>query len=271
MLSARRLTVRYPGAKLPALDGVTFDIVPGELVAVTGPNGSGKTTLVRAMLGLVEPAAGDALVDGQSARTWERRELARAVGVVTQREDVLFPLRAREIVMMGRYAHLGALAAERDVDRAAVHDALARCDVADLADRRIDTLSGGEWQRVRVARALAQAPRALVLDEPTASLDVRHEMEVFELVRALATGGLAAMVVTHQLNLAARYADRLLLLDQGSVVALGTAREVLTDAIVTRTFRWPAVVTIGHDGAPQVTPLRPGDHGSPVSSSSGYE
>lgn len=265
MLSARRLTVRYPGVTAPALDDVTLAIGPGELVAVTGPNGSGKTTLVRAILGLIEPASGEAVVDGRSARTWNRRELARTVGVVTQREDVLFPLRAREIVMMGRYAHLGALAAERDVDRAAVDDALARCDVSDLADRRVDTLSGGEWQRVRVARALAQAPRALVLDEPTASLDVRHEMELFELVRSLATGGLAAMVVTHQLNLAARFADRLLLLDQGRVVALGAPSDVLTDEIVTRTFRWPTVVAVGHDGAPQVTPLRHGHRDAPTS------
>jgi len=260
MLSARGLTVRYPGAESPALADVDLDVLCGELVALTGPNGSGKTTLVRAILGLVKPAHGDALVDGRSARAWDRRELARAVGVVTQREEVLFPLRVREMVMMGRYAHLGALGAEREVDRVAVHDALARCDVADLADRRVDTLSGGEWQRVRVARALAQEPRALVLDEPTASLDVRHEMEIFELVRKLATSGLAALVVTHQLNLASRYAERVLLLDQGRVAALGPPLEVLTREIVSGTFRWPTTVALGHDGAPQVTPLRPGDH-----------
>ena len=258
MLSADRVTVRYPGAAVDALHDVTLGVAAGELVALAGPNGSGKTTLLRALLGLVAPTEGRALVDGRPAREWDRAALARTVGVVAQREEVVFPLRAAEIVMMGRYPHLGALGAEREVDRAAVRDALERCDVVDLAERRVDTLSGGEWQRVRVARALAQQPRALVLDEPTASLDVRHEMEIFELVRSLATGGLAALVVTHHLNLAARFADRLLLLERGSPAATGAPRDVLTRETVTRTFQWPTDVTPWRDGTPQVTPLRPG-------------
>jgi iron complex transport system ATP-binding protein len=269
MLSASGLAVRYPGAARAALEGVTLEVRPGELVAIAGPNGSGKTTLLRALLGLVAADAGSAAVDGRPVATWPRSELARAVGVVTQREETVFPLRVHEAVMLGRYARLGPLAAVGDADRAAVADALARCDVTDLAERRVDELSGGEWQRVRVARALAQVPRALVLDEPTASLDIRHEMELFELIRGLATGGLAALVVTHQLNLASRFADRMLLLSEGRPVALGTPAEVLTHDALTRVFRWPVAVTAWADGSPQVVPLRPGETRSAALTDSG--
>ena len=263
MLAARSLSVRYAGAARAALDGVSLDVHPGELVAVAGPNGSGKTTLLRALLGLVAPAHGEAAVDGRPVGAWRRDELARAVGVVTQREETVFPLRVGEAVMLGRYARLGPLAAPGPDDHAAVADALRRCHVADLEGRRVDELSGGEWQRVRVARALAQAPRALVLDEPTASLDIRHEMELFELIRGLASGGLAALIVTHQLNLASRFADRMLLLHEGRPVALGRPADVLTQDALTRVFRWPVAIAAWSDGSPQVVPLRPGEAPAP--------
>jgi iron complex transport system ATP-binding protein len=152
-------------------------------------------------------------------------------------------------------------------DRAAVQRALERCDILDLAERSIDSLSGGEWKRVRVARALAQEPRALVLDEPTASLDVRHEMELFELFRQLVDGGLAGLVITHHLNLAARFAHRIVLLDRGAVVAVGTPAEVLRREIVSRVFEWPVAVTKWYDGAPQVVPLRAGEETSSLGGS----
>ena len=259
LIEARGLSVRYPGAQRLALDDVSLAVTPGELVAVAGPNGSGKTTLLRALLGLIRPDRGDAWIGGRPAAGWDRAALARTIGVVTQREDAVFPLRVSETAMLGRYAHLGPLAAPRAIDHAIVAAALARCDVADLADRKVDELSGGEWQRVRVARALAQEPRALVLDEPTASLDVRHEMELFELIHGLISGGLAGLVVTHHLNLAARFADRIVLLDEGRVVAQGTPRAVLDREIVARVFRWPVAVTTWHDGSPQVMPLRSGE------------
>jgi iron complex transport system ATP-binding protein len=238
---------------------VSCTVDAGELLAVVGPNGSGKTTLLRGLLGLVEATSGQALIQDRSIDQWRRTELAHVIGVVTQREENVFPLRVAEVVMLGRYAKLGPLAPPRSEDLAAVQRAMARCDVADLSTRYVDTLSGGEWQRVRVARALAQEPAALVLDEPTSALDVRHEMEVLELVRMLVEGGLAGILVTHHLNLAARYADRILLLDQGCVVAEGTPGAVLSAETIEAVFGWPIAITLWVDGSPQVTPLRPGE------------
>jgi iron complex transport system ATP-binding protein len=164
-----------------------------------------------------------------------------------------------ESVGLGRYARLAALAAPGAADEAAVAEAMRRADVSGLAMRRTDTLSGGEWQRVRVARALAQEPRLLVLDEPTAALDVRHEMEVFELVRRLCSEGMATVLVTHHLNLAARYADRMLLLHQGKLLADGAPADVLRATTLAEVFEWPVAVTTWCDGAPQVIPLKPGE------------
>ncbi|MGH7579629.1 MAG: ABC transporter ATP-binding protein [Gemmatimonadales bacterium] len=255
-LDARDLAVRYRGSGM-ALDGVSCEVLEGRLLAVVGPNGSGKTTLVRALSGLLRLERGAVRVEGKPLAEWSRPALARVLAVVPQGEDVTFPLRVRETVMLGRYASLGPLAAPDAADHAAVADALERCDVAAFAERPIDSLSGGEWQRVRLARALAQGPRILVLDEPTTSLDVRHEMELFELVRRLVNGGLAGLVITHHINLAARFADRMLLLNAGRIAAEGTPAEVLRRDTLREVFAWPVEVTSWIDGSPQVVPLRP--------------
>jgi iron complex transport system ATP-binding protein len=262
ILAARDIAVRYRAGSPLALSGVSCEVRRAQLVAVVGPNGSGKTTLLRALLGLVPVERGLVLVDGRPVGQWPRRLLAQTVGVVAQQEEALLPLRVADAVMMGRYAHLGALSTPAERDRAAVRSALQRCDIADLADRPVDSLSGGEWKRVRVARALAQEPQALVLDEPTASLDIRHEMELFELVRGLVESGLAGLVITHHLNLAARFAHRIVLLSRGELVAEGTPAEVLKRETLTRTFEWPLAVTSWRDGSPQVVPLRPSDPNS---------
>lgn len=261
ILETREVTARYRGGEQPALDRVSCGVAEAQLVAVVGPNGSGKTTLVRVMTGLLAAEQGTVLIQGRPVAAWRRNALARVLGVVSQREEVVFPLRVDETVMLGRYARLGALAAPSANDRAAVQAALERCDVAHLLDRSVDSLSGGEWQRVRLARALVGEPRAVVLDEPTASLDVRHEMELFELIRHLVEGGLAGLVITHHLNLAARFADRMVLLNGGAVIADGTPREVLQRETLSRVFEWPVAVTTWCDGSPQVVPLRPGESG----------
>lgn len=256
ILDVQNVRFRYPGATTDALGGVSLELRSGELVALLGPNGSGKTTLVRVALGLHAPLVGHTSILGRPARDWPRRELARVVGVVAQREDNLFPQRVRDTVRLGRYPHLGPWAAEREEDRAAVERALERCDVTGLADRWLWTLSGGEYQRVRIARALAQQPRLLVLDEPTASLDVRHEMDLFELIRRLVDSeDLGALLVTHDVNLAARFADRIALLSGGRLAAAGAPQAVLRQDIAETVFGWPLAIS-SFDGRPQITPLR---------------
>jgi iron complex transport system ATP-binding protein len=259
ILAARNISARYRRDQPLVLQSVTCEVATSELVAVVGPNGSGKTTLLKAMLGLLPVEQGSVLVDARPVADWSRRDLARTVGVVGQQEEAVFPLSVLETVMLGRYAHLGPLDAPRPRDHGAVAAALQRCDIAGLAERSVDTLSGGEWKRVRIARALAQEPRALILDEPTASLDVRHEMEMFELVRRLVAGGLAGLVITHHLNLAARFADRIILLNAGAVVTTGTPLQVLNRETLSRVFEWPVAVTTWHDGSPQIVPLRAGE------------
>jgi iron complex transport system ATP-binding protein len=259
IIQAQELTVRYRGGGAPALVGVSCRLDQRQLLAVVGPNGGGKTTLLRAVLGMVPLDQGSVRIADRAIAEWSRRDLAQVIGVVAQREEMMYPLRVEETVLLGRYARLGPLAPTRDADHAAVETALRRCDVWDLRRRRTDTLSGGEWQRVRVARALAQEPRALLLDEPTAALDIRHEMEIFELVRQLVHEGMAALVITHHINLAARYATSMLLLSKGAVAAEGPPAEVLRREVLEPVFEWPVTVKDWLDGAPQLVPLRPGE------------
>ena len=259
IFSLDRATVRFAGATTPALSDVSLQIPAGELVAVVGPNGSGKTTLTRLLLGVIEPASGSVQTLGQAAHTWDRKALARRIGVVVQREEPAFPLRVRDAVFLGRYPHLSALGAPARGDWTAVEQAMAAADVTQLADRWIATLSGGEWQRVRVARALAQAPDVLILDEPTANLDLGHEMEVFELVAGLVKSrGLTAMCVTHHLNLAARFAERIVVLDKGIARAVGKPADVLTPAVLQPIFG-RGVEIVPWRGTPQFVPLKRGE------------
>jgi len=256
-IAAEGVVLRYPGLKPPALDGVSIGVEAGTLYAVLGPNGSGKSSLMRALLGISPLAAGRVTLDGRPIASWARRERARAVGAVPQSESIAFPLTTREMVAMGRYPHLAALAGEGDVDRAAIEAALDACDVVALADRDVTTLSGGEFQRARIARALAQEPRALVLDEPTASLDIRHEMAILELLRASADAGMTVVLITHGLDTAAQFADRMLLLSCGQVAAEGTPSDVIREEILADVYGWPVSVRVDPEsGTPRVTPRR---------------
>lgn len=256
IFETRDLAVSYGRGGRLALDGVDMEVPEGILYAVLGPNGSGKSTLVRALMGVLTPRRGLALVGGVPATEWSRRELARQVGAVPQTESMAFPLTVRELVAMGRYPHLGPLRAEGPQDREAIARALERCDAAELASRPVTALSGGELQRVRIARALAQEPRALVLDEPTASLDIRHEMAIFGLLRESGRQGMTVLLVTHNLNQAARFADRILLLDRGRVAAEGSVEDVVQEEILEEVYGWPVAVRPDPvSGAPQVTPL----------------
>jgi iron complex transport system ATP-binding protein len=256
MISVDDLVVRYPQAREPALNGVTLRAERGALTAIVGPNGSGKSTLVRAMIGRVAVERGTVRVDDQDALKLSRRAFARRVAVVTQRDEPVFPILGREYVALGRYAH-GSLFRTAQPDDPAVDAAAKRAAVTEFLDRRTDQLSGGEWQRLRIARALAQGGEALVLDEPTTFLDIAHEMALFELLADLARGGLAVLLVSHQLNLVARFAGHVVLLHHGKVAAAGTPSAVMRGSVLESVYEWPLVVT--HDpavGAPMLVPLR---------------
>lgn len=246
---------RHPGADQATLHDVSLTIDAGLLTVIIGPNGAGKSTLMQLLLGVALPARGRVQFRARDVHRWPRLLLAREIGVVPQGEaEPLFTV--RDTVAMGRYPHLGAWQREGPADVAAIERAMRQCDVQQFAQRWVSTLSGGERQRVRVARALAQETRVIVLDEPTTYLDVRHEMVMFEQVRRLREEGVTVVLVTHNLNLAARYADRLVLLHEGTVVASGPAADVLTAARVGAVYDWPVDIEWHRDGAPQVVPQR---------------
>jgi len=256
------VAVTYPRAPSPALAGVTLHAQPARVTAVVGPNGSGKSTLVRALLRRVALSAGEIRIGDTPLTSLGAREFAQRVAVVPQREEVQMPLPVRDFVALGRHVHLGAFTPLRAHDAAVIDQSLALAGMAHLESRRTDTLSGGEWQRVRIARALAQEASVLVLDEPTTFLDIAHEMAVFELLDALASEGRTVLLVSHQLNLVARFASHIVLLHAGQVAASGTATEVMRGDVLERVYEWPLVVTRDPAvGAPALLPLRGGPRG----------
>ncbi|MGQ0648031.1 MAG: ABC transporter ATP-binding protein [Gemmatimonadaceae bacterium] len=257
MIRAEGVTVRYAGMERDALHEVSLGADPGVVTAIVGPNGSGKSTLVRALLGRVPVTAGRLSIDQQLASSWTPDELSRRLAVVIQREEPAFPIAVGDYVALGRHPYRGAWGGATADDRAAISRAMVDADVEALASRRTDTLSGGEWQRVRMARALAQDTPALVLDEPTTFLDVAHEMACFELLATLATRGRTVLVVSHQLNLVARFAERVVLLSAGSVAASGVPDEVMRGEVLEQIYQWPLVVSRDPAvGAPMLVPLR---------------
>jgi iron complex transport system ATP-binding protein len=264
MIRVSDLVVTYPGAARPALASVSMEARRSEVTAVVGPNGSGKSTLVKALLGRVPTQGGSVHIDDRPYSDWHPLERARRMAVIPQREDALFSLTLREYVGLSRYVHRSSWMGERDVDRVVVQQALDAAGVADLAERRTDQVSGGEWQRARIARALAQATDALVLDEPTTFLDIAHEMAVFELLHGLALGGKAVLLVSHQLNLVARFAHRMVLLHEGRVVSSGAVTDVMQASVLERVYAWPLVITRDPAvGAPTLLPLRSARSGGP--------
>jgi iron complex transport system ATP-binding protein len=212
------------------LEGVSLGIAKGEMVGVLGPNGSGKTTLLKILSGVLA-GVGEVKLDGQPIRSYARRELARLAAVVPQESEIHFPFTAAEIVLMARASHHGRLALEGAADLDAARRAMAVTETASLADRYLHELSGGEKQRVMIARALAQEAAILLLDEPAAFLDLKHQKGVFDLMRRLnGERGLTVVAALHDLNLAALYFPRLVLLGDGKIFRDGPPEEVLTEA-----------------------------------------
>lgn len=258
MIEWRDVSVRYHRAAVKALDGVSFTAAAGSLTAVVGPNGSGKSTLVRALLRRVAIESGRITLGDRQVEGLTQRELARRVAVVVQREEPAFPIRAREYVALGRAPHAATWGGDPRA-KAAIDEAVALAGVDELLERRTDELSGGEWQRLRLARAIAQECEAMVLDEPTTFLDIAHEMSAFELLADLARRGHAVLAVSHQLNLVSRFADHVVLLHRGQVAAAGTPDQVMQASVLEAVYEWPLVVSRDPAvGAPTLVPLRRG-------------
>jgi iron complex transport system ATP-binding protein len=232
------------------LKDVSLDIRKGAVVAVVGPNGSGKSTLLRTLGGLWRADAGNVSLGGRSISALHRAEIAKEISYVPQESQFEFDFTVREIVLMGRYPHRGRFDRETLEDRKAADEALERTDVAYLAERSVIRLSGGEKQRVLIARSLATRAPILLLDEPTANLDVDHSLDVLGLCRSLANEGRAVAIATHDLNAVYRFADEVALVDKGRLIAAGRPEQVLTHENLERTFHVKSEALTGADGTP---------------------
>ena len=215
---------------------VSMEVLPNRITALVGPNGSGKSTVLRMLAGLWRPSEGNVSVDGSEMASLGRRDLARRIAFVPQNPRIDVPFTVRDVVSMGRHPHLGRFESTRPRDLEAVESALARVDVTDLADRRVNELSGGEFQRVVIARSLATEAEAILLDEPTSNLDLDHSLETLELLSRLAAEGKAIAVALHDLNAVARWADHAALLHRGRLRAHGTVLQVLSDDLLVPVF-----------------------------------
>lgn len=244
------VSFRYRGRSADALTDVDLRVAEGTHVALVGPNGAGKSTILRLLTGVLTPDVGKATVLGRDAGAWKRRDMARHVAVVSQGGEAEVPISVRELVSMGRHPYLGVWSALSREDHTTVDACLESVDLIELSACDVRELSGGELQRARLARALVQEPRILLLDEPTAHLDLGHEARFMELVRQYTvTQSVTVVAVTHHLNVSARFADRMVLLSEGRVLMQGPPDLVLTPELLETAFHWPVeVVDLGELG-----------------------
>lgn len=247
---ARACALHYRVAAAELVRGIDLDLLPGRFVGIVGPNGAGKTTLLRLLNGLLPPSAGAVYITGRPVGELTPEDLARRMALVPQHHPVDLDFTVLDMVVMGRYARDPRRWTDDPSDRGAALAAMARTGVAHLAQRPFRSLSGGERQRVIIARALAQEPRLLLLDEPTASLDLRHQLEILSLVRDITASGVGAVAALHDLSLAVRYCHHLVLLDRGAVAAAGPPEHVLTPERLQAVFGVQALVerhpVLGH-------------------------
>ena len=251
------VTLSYARNAPPVVRNVSIMAAAASITAIVGPNGSGKSSLVRGVLGLMPEHSGRIVVGDADLLRIPAREMSRRVAVMPQRESLTFPTRVRDYVALGRSPFLGLWDALSVRDNAVIDDAMQRADVSGFSGRRTDELSGGEWQRVRLARTLAQDTPIVVFDEPTTFLDIAHEMATFETLAREARGGRTVVLVSHTLTLVARFADQIVLMHAGRVAAAGSPRDVMQAATLESVYGWPLVVS--HDpavGAPTLVPLR---------------
>ncbi|RLC73697.1 MAG: ABC transporter ATP-binding protein [Chloroflexi bacterium] len=238
-LKVREVTFSY--GSFPALRGVCFEVGEGEVVSLVGPNGSGKTTLLKCINKILTPKKGAIFLNGGDIRGFDLRRLARFIGYVPQSTSHPFPLTVFDVILLGRKPYINWRVEERDKD--IVAEVILSFGLEELASREFNELSGGEKQKVLLARALAQAPEVLLLDEPTSNLDLKHQLEVMELIRSLARErGIVVIMAIHDLNLASRFSDRLIFLREGKVFAAGSPEEVLTPENIKEVYGVRALV-----------------------------
>ncbi|MDR3335347.1 MAG: ABC transporter ATP-binding protein [Treponema sp.] len=248
------------------LQDITLTVKPGELVALAGPNGGGKTTLLKTIGGFIPPLAGQVLLDGKNIDTMGKREKAENISFLFQNTTTLWPFTVEETIAQGRFPYRGAFGAETTADRYTVERAIKAAGLKGFEARPITELSGGEFQRVLIARAMAQEARLLLLDEPANNLDPKYQFMIMSLVRSMADSGIGALVSIHDLNLAGLFADRIALVTQGTIAALGKPDEVLRQDILSEVFDIPLVIaphprdntikTVSFPMPPPRTPLR---------------
>ena len=250
-ITGKNLTFAYPGNTV--LNGINFVLAHSEIMCIVGPNGCGKSTLLKCIVSLLTPQNGEIMLDGVDIKKMQRFEIAKKLGYVPQTADQVFSCSVFDSVLLGRAPYSSWRRSDKDID--IVIDILTLMDLDDIALSEFNHLSGGQRQRVIIARALAQQPEALVFDEPTSALDIAHQLEVMDILTALARKkGISVVMVVHDLNLASRYADHILMMKEGKIYARGAVKEVLTRKNIASVYGVDSIVD-QHDGKISIVPI----------------
>ena len=260
MIEAHSISFRY--LEDWVLEDISFQVRKGEFIGVIGPNGSGKTTLLKVLYRLLSPQRGEVFFDRVPLKKMNQRDIAKRIAVVAQETYPVFPFRVIEIVLMGRSPYLGHLMFEREKDLEIAKKAMEWTEILPISERPLDELSGGERKRVFIARALAQEPEVILLDEPTTNLDIHHQIEFLDLILALnQEKGLTILMASHDLNLASEFCDRLILLQKGRIFKIGPPQEVITRENIERVYGCGVWVDQNPvSGMPRITLLKKGVH-----------
>ena len=255
MVKLKIKDVGFSYASVPVLNGICIELTASEMLGIVGPNGAGKSTLIRCIDRILKPQRGSILLDGQDIKEMHLMELARKIGYIPQSASQVFPATVFDTVLMGRRPHLGWRSSEKDTEM--VLETLQLLNIEEFAMRDINELSGGQQQKVFIARALTQEPDVLLLDEPTSNLDIRHQLEVMNIIKNIVREKqISAIMAIHDLNLASRYADRIIMMNGGEIFDAGDAASVLTPENIKHVYDVEVEVP-NHGGRPYIVPIRP--------------
>ncbi|MFZ2071577.1 MAG: ABC transporter ATP-binding protein [Halobacteriota archaeon] len=247
--------IEFSYASVPVLKDVSIELAESEMLSVVGPNGAGKSTLIRCIDRILKPQKGCILLDERDIKELSRLELAKKMGYIPQTTSQVFPATVLDTVLMGRRPHVGWRSGETDMEKAL--EMLQLMNIEEFAMRDINELSGGQQQKVFIARALTQEPAVLLLDEPTSNLDIRHQLEVMDIIKKIVIEkGISAIMAIHDLNLASRYADRIVMMHSGTIFSAGSPVSTLTSENIEHVYGVEVKVN-NHDGRPYIVPIRP--------------